>query len=224
MAQATPPSPAQARQALVAAMQRLEALGLNVAATGNASVRLSKGWLITPTGVAASALQAKQLVPMDMNGGFTGNWQPSSEWRFHLDIYRQRPEVQAVVHTHSPHATAVACHGHDVPAFHYMIAAFGGDTLRCAPYALFGTQALSQAALGALHQRHACLLANHGMIALGANLNQALQRAHAVEALCQQYQLACSMGTPKRLSGAQMAEVIQRFAHYGQPQPKGPQA
>ena len=210
-------------QALLEAMRELQAMGLNLGATGNASVRLdTQAWLVTPTGVPPNDLRAEQLVPMDMHGGYSGAWQPSSEWRFHLDIYRQRPEVHAVVHTHSPYAAAVACHGHDVPAFHYMIAAFGGDTLRCAPYALFGSQALSQAALLALDQRHACLLANHGVIALGHDLKQALNRAQAVEALCQQYQLTCSMGQPKRLSGAQMAEVIERFGHYGQvPQPAG---
>ncbi len=212
-----------ARQALLEAMRELQAMGLNLGATGNASVRLdTQAWLVTPTGVPPNDLRAEQLVSMDMHGGYSGAWQPSSEWRFHLDIYRQRPEVHAVVHTHSPYAAAVACHGHDVPAFHYMIAAFGGDTLRCAPYALFGSQALSQAALLALDQRHACLLANHGVIALGHDLKQALNRAQAVEALCQQYQLTCSMGQPKRLSGAQMAEGSERFGHSGQvPQPAG---
>ncbi|OIQ78708.1 L-fuculose phosphate aldolase [mine drainage metagenome] len=144
-----------------------------------------------------------------------GERKPSSEWRFHRDILAARPEVGAVVHTHAVFATTLACLRRDIPPFHYMIAVAGGDTIRCAPYALFGTQALSDAALQGLQGRRACLLANHGMIALGSNLDAAQAMAVEVEGLCEQYIRALQVGEPYLLSVEEMAEVAEQFKGYG---------
>ena len=174
------------REQLLATMQRLLQCGLNRGTSGNASVRVEGGLLITPSGMDVDDMLASDMVFMNMAGEWeleTGR-KPSSEWHFHLDILRQRPEVGAVIHTHSTFATTLACLRRDVPPFHYMIAVAGGDSIRCAPYALFGTPALSAAALKALENRRACLLANHGMIALGGDLKQAFDVAVEVEALC----------------------------------------
>jgi len=140
---------------------------------------------------------------------------PSTEWRFHRDILRARPEIGAVVHTHSNAATAMSIHGRDIPAHHYMVAAAGGNSIRCAPYATFGSQALSDHAVAALQDRTACLLAHHGVIALGPDLARALWLANEVEVLAQQYLLAATLGAPPVLSDAQMAEVMDRFSQYG---------
>jgi L-fuculose-phosphate aldolase len=152
---------------------------------------------------------------MDFAGTVLGAGKPSSEWRFHRDILAARPDVGAVVHTHSRYATALACLQRDIPAFHYMIAAAGGDTIRCAPYALFGTQELSDLALQALRERKACLLGNHGMIALGADLKAALALTLEVESLAQQYWTALQLGEPHILSSRQMQAVMEKFKSYG---------
>jgi L-fuculose-phosphate aldolase len=140
---------------------------------------------------------------------------PSSEWRFHHDIYAQRPEVNAIIHTHSPFATTLACLHRDIPAFHYMIALAGGTDIRCAPYALFGTQELSNVAIEALHGRKACLLANHGMITVGSSLEDAMCVAIEVESLAEQYWRALQISEPKLLTDLQMAEVLEKFKTYG---------
>jgi L-fuculose-phosphate aldolase len=155
------------------------------------------------------------MVAMDFSGQVMRAGKPSSEWRFHRDILLARPEVGGIVHTHSRFATAFACLHQDIPAFHYMIAMAGGDSIRCSPYGLFGTQELSDHALRALAGRKACLLGNHGMIALGADLADALALAIEVESLCEQYWSALQLGEPYILSALQMAEVIEKFKGYG---------
>ncbi len=203
------------RSAMVLGAQRLSALGLNRGSSGNIGVRLAQSFLVTPSGVPAEELLPQLMVEMDFSGMVLGAGKPSSEWRFHRDILAARPDVGAVVHTHSRYATALACLQRDIPAFHYMIAAAGGDTIRCAPYALFGTQELSDLALQALRERKACLLGNHGMIALGADLKAALALTLEVESLAQQYWTALQLGQPHILSSRQMQAVMEKFKSYG---------
>lgn len=203
------------RQAVIEACRAMNAQGLNQGTSGNVSLRDGDGFLVTPSGVPYDGMTPEQVVRMDPEGGFEGDWVPSSEWRMHRDIYRARPEAGAVVHVHSTHATALSCLRREVPAFHYMVAVAGGDSLRCADYATFGTQALSDAMLAALEGRTACLLANHGQIAFGPTLDRALWLAGEVEALCRQYAVARSLGDPVVLGETEMAEVLERFGSYG---------
>jgi L-fuculose-phosphate aldolase len=201
---------------LLEAARNLSALGLNKGTSGNASIRLSDGFLVTPSGVPAEQLSEDSMVYMQWNGTPEPGKKPSSEWRMHMDILQARPEVNAILHCHSMFATTIACLGRNVPPFHYMIAAVGGDNIRCAPYALFGTQALSDTAVVALQDRKACLLAHHGMLALGKDLSQALAIAVEVENLCEQYWRLLQLGEPKLLSAQQMQEVEAQFKDYGQ--------
>ena len=203
------------REELLATARKLSGAGLNRGASGNVSARDGDGFLVTPSGMAPEDMTPHDMVWMDFEGRVHGKGEPSSEWRFHRDILHSRPEVGAVVHTHSTFATTMACLRQDIPPFHYMIALAGGDTIRCAPYALFGTQALSDAALQALRDRKACLLANHGMIALGRDLPQAFSITVEVEALCEQYWRVLQTGAPCLLTPAEMAEVTERFKSYG---------
>lgn len=200
---------------LLQAAQQLQLAGLNKGTSGNVSVRNSAGLLITPSGVPVEALSARAMVQMGLDGSAEADKKPSSEWRFHRDILQHRPEVNAVVHTHSMFATTLACLQREIPAFHYMIAVAGGNNIRCAPYALFGSQALSDAALSALQGRKACLLANHGMIALGRDLAEALSIAVEVENLAEQYWRALQLGTPYILNDAEMQAVFAQFKGYG---------
>ena len=208
------------RQQLISTACRTMSCGLNRGVAGNLSVRADEngeaGFLITPTGIAYESLAPADIVFMRLDGSATGRRQPSSEWRFHRDVYVARSEAGAILHAHSPFATSLACLRRDIPAFHYMIARFGGDTLRCVSYATFGTQALSDAALAAMTQRNACLLANHGMLVFGRDLDQALDLAVELEALCEQYWRACQLGEPVLLDEREMATVLEKFAHYGQ--------
>ncbi len=210
------------RAGLLATAREMVASGLNAGTAGNASVRCARGFLITPTGRAYDELAADDMTLVAMDGSWQGTFAPSSEWRIHRDIYAARPEAGAVLHAHSPFATAIACHRRAIPAFHYMIARFGGTDIRCAPYALFGTQALSDGAIAALDERRACLLANHGMLALGRDLRQTLALALEFETLCEHYWRACQIGSPSILSAAEMDEVLALFETYGQPQPSAP--
>lgn len=203
------------REALLNSALALQALGLNQGTSGNASVRHGDGFLITPSGIPIDEMNAYSMVEMNMHGEAISTGKPSSEWRFHRDIYQARPEVGAVIHTHSTFATTLACLRKDIPPFHYMIAVAGGDTIRCAGYALFGTQALSDLAIKALKERHACLLANHGMITVGKTLQQALDIAKEVETLCEQYWRALQIGEPHILSGEEMQDVFEQFKGYG---------
>ncbi len=203
------------RVSMVLGAQRLSALGLNRGSSGNIGVRLKSSFLVTPSGVPAEELLPQMMVEMDFSGMVLGAGKPSSEWRFHRDILAARTDIGAVVHTHSRYATSLACLQRDIPAFHYMIAAAGGETIRCTPYALFGTQELSDLALQALRGRRACLLGNHGMIALGADLKAALALTLEVESLAQQYWTALQLGEPRLLSSEQMQAVMEKFKTYG---------
>jgi L-fuculose-phosphate aldolase len=206
------------RDELVAALARLDALGLNRGSTGNLSVRADKGggFWITPTGMAPEEITPKALVLLADDGRpLQGEWAPSTEWPFHRAIYAARPDIGAVVHMHSPHATALACLRRPLPAFHYMVALAGGDDVPCTPYHLFGTEALSAAVAAAFAKRNACLMANHGLVAGGAGITQAMKVALEVEALCGIYLQALAVGEPQLLSREQMAEVGERFKTYG---------
>ncbi len=208
------------RTELTAALRRLDALGLNRGSTGNLSHRLAvdgqDGMLITPTGMGADELGPLDLVWLGMDGTLRGDWQPSSEAPFHRAVYLARPGLNAVVHAHSPNATALACLERGLPAFHYMVAIAGGDSVPCTPYHLFGSEALSQAVAEALRDRDACLMAHHGLVAAGPTLARAMKVALEIESLCGIYLQALATGTePATLSAAQMAEVIERFRSYG---------
>lgn len=205
------------RQSLVQALRQLDARGLNRGSTGNLSARWGAGMLITPTGMGADDLQPEDLVWLGHDGQQRGRFKPSSEWHFHQAIYRARPELHAVVHTHATHATALACLRRDLPAFHYMVAVAGGDSVRCAPYRLFGTEALSDVTVQALHGRKACLLATHGLVSAGATLREAMKISIEIESLCQTYLAALAAGDPVLLGPDEMAVVIERFRTYGQP-------
>ncbi len=202
-------------QQMVKVSQQLVINGLNKGMSGNVSCRSEKGFLITPSAVLPEHMTTDSMVNMQFDGSFEANKKPSSEWRFHRDILQSRSEVNAVIHTHSMFATTMACLHQDIPAFHYMIAMMGGDSIRCAPYALFGSQALSDSAVDALTGRKACLLAHHGMIAVGANLAEALAIAIEVENLCEQYwRLLQITPEPPLLSEEQMRAVFQQFKDY----------
>ena len=203
------------REQLLKIAQKLIATGLNKGTAGNASVRCEGGFLVTPSGMAVEDMTPASMVKMQFDGSYEFDKIPSSEWRFHRDILQSRTDINAVIHTHSMFATTLACLHKDIPPFHYMIAVVGGDTIRCAPYALFGSQALSDNALAALIDRKACLLANHGMICLGKNLDDALALAVEVEHLSEQYWRALQLGEPHILSELEMHDVFQQFKGYG---------
>ena len=212
------PDELQLRKQMVATCRQMNAVGLNQGTAGNLSVRLdARRCLITPSGVPYESLTPEQMAILHQDGRWSGPLRPSTEWRFHRDILAARPDAGAVLHTHSRHATAIACCEEDLPAFHYMIAAAGGDSLRCAPYHTFGTQALSDAALAALQGRKACLLAHHGLIVLERTQEKALALALEVESLCAIYLLARQSGTLRNLDKAEMATVIGLFQTYGTP-------
>lgn len=207
---------------LAGCMQRIAAAGLSAGTSGNASLRMPEGMRITPSGVAPAMLDGGSDVAMRLDGTvLDGRLEPSSEWRVHAAIYAAHPDAAAIVHCHSRHATALACCGLGIPAFHYMVAVAGGDAIRCAPYALFGSEELAQHAVSALEGRRACLLGNHGQIATGHSLEAALSLAIEVEELAAQYLLARSAGGPRHLDYGQMRAVIERFAGYGQPRDRG---
>lgn len=210
----TPDNEAALREALVATVQRLDALGMNRGSTGNASARCGEGMLITPTGMGAE-LCAGDLVWVGWDGAVVGAWQPSSEWGFHRAAYQARPDVNAVLHTHSTHAAALACLRRPLPAFHYMVAVAGGNDVPLVPYHPFGTEPLAEGVGAALGQRLACLLANHGLVAAGRDLPQAMKVLQEVESLCEVYLKALAVGEPTVLSDEQMAVVIEQFSHYG---------
>lgn len=203
------------RKHVIAACLAMNEEGINQGTSGNVSLRIKKGFLITASGVPYKKMKPEHIVEMDLDGSYSGDYLPSTEWRMHMDIYRARPEAKAIVHAHSPFATALACLRMEIPAFHYMIGIGGGTTLRVSDYAEFGTQELSDTMLKALDGRSACLLANHGQIVFGSDLDQAFWRASEVEALAQQYLAALSVGKPVLLTDAQMASVLKRFITYG---------
>ncbi len=209
------------RQAVIDACLAMNALGINQGKSGNVSLRVEAGFLITPTGIAYEQLALDDIVLMAVDGSLApGQRLPSSEWHFHAGIYAAYPEVGAVVHTHSRHATALACLRQGIPPFHYMVAVAGGDDIPCAPYATFGTDALSRNVVAALENRRACLLANHGVVATGASLERALVLAQEVENLAQQYVLARSLGEPVLLDATEMTVILDKFRTYGQQKPE----
>jgi L-fuculose-phosphate aldolase len=207
---------ADPRSELIATARALQQAGLNRGTAGNVSVRAGDGFYITPTGMAYDTLVEDDIPLMALDGSHVGRRKPSSEWRFHCDLYASRPEVGAVLHAHSPFAVSLACLRLDIPPFHYMIARFGGDTIRCAEYSIFGSKMLSTVALQAMAGRKGCLLANHGMLVAGRDLAEALALAIELEELCEQYWRACQLGNPVLLSTGEMAEVLEKFKGYGQ--------
>jgi L-fuculose-phosphate aldolase len=210
------PDPQQ-RLALIAACRELSRRGLTHGTSGNISLRRdAQHFFVSPTGMRYDALEPDDIPLMDLSGRWFGQRRPSSEWRFHRDILQQRADVTAVVHAHSRCATALACNGRGIPAFHYMVAVAGGSEIRCAPYFTFGTKALSDAALAALDGRRACLLANHGLIALGASLDAALALAGEVENLAEHYCAALAIGEPNLIGEQEMRRVLEKFRSYGQ--------
>jgi L-fuculose-phosphate aldolase len=204
---------------VLATARAMNASGINRGSAGNVSARCAPGdgaFMVTPTGMAYAACSADDMVRVGADGTPSGRRKPSSEWRFHRDIYAARPEAGAVVHTHSPFATALACQEQGIPAFHYMVARFGGADVRCADYATFGTQELSDAIIQALAGRNACLMAHHGMVVFGRDCEQALALAVELETLCEQYWRVLQLGTPRLLAAEEMQRVLEKFAGYGQ--------
>ncbi len=201
--------------AVLGTARAMNAAGINRGTAGNVSARADGGFVVTPTGMSYDACVAEDMVAVGMDGTPSGRRKPSSEWRFHRDIYAARPEVGAVIHTHSPFATSLACMGTGIPAFHYMVARFGGADVRCADYATFGTQALSDAVLAALDGRRGCLMAHHGMVVAGGDLGDALALAIELEGLAEQYWRVLQIGGPRLLPGDEMARVLGKFRDYG---------
>lgn len=221
------------RAAVLATARAMNAAGLNRGTAGNVSARHSSaaksgaqrgahgegcvgdGFYVTPTGMDYADSAPEDIVFVGLDGRTAGRCKPSSEWRFHRDIYAARPEAGAIIHAHAPFATALACRGEAIPPFHYMIARFGGSDIRCADYATFGSQQLSDAMLVALEGRNGCLMAQHGMVVFGSDLKQALALAIEFEALCEQYWRVLSLGSPRLLPEDEMQRVIEKFKGYG---------
>ncbi|WP_292403833.1 class II aldolase/adducin family protein [Mesorhizobium sp.] len=209
-----------ARQSLITAAQDAEALRLNIGTTGNISARLNDGMLITPSGIPPKELKTELIVAMDLNGIWSGSVRPSTEWALHAAIYKARPEVHAVMHAHPDHCVALSCARESLPAFHYMIAGFGGDDVRCSEYASFGSPELARLTVEALEKRTACLLANHGMVAVGASVAEAFGRTIKLETLVRQFILCRSFSEPVLLTRSDMSDVKQRYkAGYGRQSP-----
>lgn len=221
MTRSITPAERDLRQAVIDTCLEMNASGINQGTSGNVSARWEEGLLVTPSGVPYADLEPVDIVFMTFDGAFEAKdgLKPSSEWRFHVDIMADRPDVQAIVHTHSMYATTIAIKGLDIPAVHYMIAAAGGPTIRCAPYATFGTAELSAHAVKALEGRHACILRHHGVIACGPNLKRALWLAGEVETLAKQFHLSMMLGEPSILPDDEIARVVAKFGTYG-PKPK----
>jgi L-fuculose-phosphate aldolase len=205
----------QKRQSIIDACLRMNALGINQGTSGNISVRDGDGMLVTPTSLQYDLMRPEDIVYVSMQGESRGTRQPSSEWRFHLDILQARPDVQAVVHAHPPYCTSLSILEQRIPPIHYMVAVAGGSDIRCAPYATFGTDELSKNAVQALTDRKACLLAHHGMIATGTSLDKAMWLAVEVETLARQYLTCLQVQEPPLLSEEEIQNVISRMANYG---------
>lgn len=210
------------REEMIATARKMNASGLNQGTSGNLSQRVEGGFLLTPTGMDYDVLEPEDIVLMRMDGSHEGRRAPSSEWRFHRDVLASRPEVGAVLHAHAMFCTTLACLHRGIPSFHYMVTKAGGADIRCAPYATFGTEELSRHAVEALEGRKACLLANHGMLAVGRDLAGAFKLAVEVETLAAMYWRALQVGEPVLLDEEEMAKVVEKFKTYGQqPKPQG---
>ena len=204
--------------------QKLNSTNLSPLRSGNVSIKVAQnnieGFFITPSGIKYESLKETDIVFLELNKEydflkiFNSGLNPSSEWRFHQDIYLKKKEAKAIVHAHSPHATAVSAHGKTIPAFHYMIALAGGDDIKCAEYGTFGTKELSQNIIKALEKRKACLMSNHGQITFGQNLKQAFELAEEVENICLQYINTIKLGEPKILSFAEMQKILEKIKNY----------
>jgi len=210
----------RARRAIIEAARRMNALGLNHGTSGNIGLRVGERFLVTPSGLDYDAMTPADIVEMDFEGRQWGTRRPTSEWRFHRDILASRPEAGAVLHSHSVHCTALAVHGMEIPAVHYMVAAAGGTTVRCAPYRTPATQALSDVAVEALRDRRACLLQNHGVIVLGETLDACVNLLIEVEYLAELYCRTLAIGAatgnePKIISRRKMGEVLEMLKTYG---------
>jgi L-fuculose-phosphate aldolase len=203
------------RLEMVAVCRAMNTSGLNQGTAGNLSVRFGDAILITPSALPYDEMEPADIVHMSFDGSYEGLRRPSSEWRFHRDILAKRTDIDVVLHCHSVHATALACHHRSIPSFHYMTCVAGGTTIRCAPYATFGTQELSDHALAALEERTACLLGQHGQIALGTSPRQALWLANEVETLARIYIHALALGEPPVLSNDEMARVMDQMKRRG---------
>ena len=200
---------------ICAAMQNLECRGLSTGTAGNISARCKQDILITPSGLLPNDIVPSKIVTMSLSGTWEGDWKPSSEWQIHTEIYNAFPETGAIIHVHSPYATALSCHGKEVPAFHYMVAAIGGNSIRCAPYETFGTKKLSKVVLTALESRLACLMANHGMLAIGVDIDKSFNTVLLVEELCKQYIFSNIIGEPSLIPEIEMGRVSEKFKSYG---------
>ena len=199
--------------------KKLNSTNLSPLRSGNISVRTTQngkdGFYITPSGIKYQTLKEGDIVFVSSNGEYNKEGlQPSSEWKFHKDIYLKKSEAKAIVHAHSPHATAVSAHNKDIPAFHYMIALAGGDNIKCAKYGTFGTQELSDNIIAALENRKACLMSNHGQVAFGDSLNSAFELAEELENICHQYINAIKLGKPKILSSSEMNLILEKLKNY----------
>ena len=204
--------------------QKLNSTNLSPLRSGNVSVRTTinniEGFLITPSGIKYELLKETDVVFLELNKEydflkiFNSGLNPSSEWRFHQDIYLKKKEAKAIVHAHSPHATAVSAHGKSIPAFHYMVALAGGDDIKCAEYATFGTPDLSVNIIKALEKRKGCLMSNHGQLTIGGTLKQAFELAQEIENICHQYIIALKLGKPKILSSTEMSKILDKIIHY----------
>ena len=204
------------RKQIIESVRSFSANGLGVGTSGNLSAREKGGFIITPTGVPYEELEPDSLVTCNLDGEVTGgSLKPSSEWRFHCDIYREREEAGAIVHVHSPYATALACNRLSIPAFHYMVAIAGGDSIRCADYATFGTAELSSHVLKAIEKRKACLMANHGQIAFDRDVGAAFKMTLEVEELARQYYYSLQLGKPVLLDETEMTTILEKFQTYG---------
>ena len=207
-----------ARQAVIDTALAMSRADLSPGRSGNVSRRCKTGMLITPTGMAYEEIRPRDIVFVNAKGNVPNkkSRKPSSEWRFHLAAYRARPDIKAVVHTHSMHATVLACAHKSIPAFHYMVAVAGGKDIPLVPYDTFGTQELADYVAKGLAERNACLMANHGQIAVGGSLGSALELAREVEVLAEQYAKVLAIGEPHILPDDEMARVLERFKNYGQ--------
>lgn len=209
----------ESAESIIAAGRYLDRAGLGQGRSGNLSMRTAEGLLITASGARLDRMTREDLVAADLSGHWTGSLRPSSELSFHCAVYNTRPDARAIVHVHSPWATSLACMHRPIPAFHYMVAVAGGDDIPCVHYATFGTDALADAVAGGVRRRNACLMANHGQIALGASMEEALELAEEVENLARCYGQILGIGKPVLLDSEQMAEVLERFGSYGKQQP-----
>lgn len=212
---------AGARAGIVAVYRELARRGLNAGSAGNVSHRARNGMIITPSGCSADRLEPHDLVRMTLAGDISGTTAPSSEWAMHAAIYLAYPAAESIVHTHADACTALACLNEALPPFHYMVANFGGDDVRCAPYVTFGTPELARLAVAALVGRTGCLLANHGMIVHAPTADRALSAAIVLETLCRQYLLARSAGAVRLLTADEMLAAHERYRSYGQPGTEG---